>query len=193
MALLTDSLKRMLDALAHADAGEYLTPRQKAAVLNPLPGHPQPVAVSVPEVAAAAPAAPRQQVALYMGSELSSDMMNYVIQTCARLQHGLTVLTFQAEDDANALLAPYKEALLSAGIAMQLVVLTGEPIAGLIRHLRRHSEIAFLACNETGYLGRSVLNGSQRTSALPVPVVLVEAQTAAKSGRDPAGKKAQIA
>lgn len=195
MTKLTDSLKRMLDALAHADAGEYLTPRQKAACLKPLADIAQTAPIShIPETAAATPAASRQQVALYMGSELSSDMMNYVMQTCARLNHGLTVLTFQPDNDASALLDPYKEMLQSMGIAMQLVVLTGEPIAGLIRYLRRHPEVAFLACNETGYLGRSVLNGSQRTSTLPVPVVLVEAQTkTTKLGSDNAAANARIA
>ena len=170
MAKLTDDIKRMLSALAFADAGEYLTLPQKDRFLK------QGTGVEVTPVATAQTAQtarPRQQVALYMGSELPADIMQYVVQTCARLKHGLTVLTFQPDNTAHDLLGPYTETLESEGIAMQVVSLSGDPISGLARYLRRHPEVAFLACNETGYLGRSFLNGSQRQDALPVPVVLV--------------------
>lgn len=168
---LTQEIKRMLNALAFADAGEGLTLSQKTRYLNKNSdaGNTMPVA---------APAQPhttseRQQVALYMGSELPADMMHYVMQTCERLKHGLTVLTFQTDSTASELLAPYADELASAGIAMKTVVLSGDPVSGLARYLRRHPEVAFLACKETGYLGRSFLNGTQRQDVLPVPVVLV--------------------
>ncbi|MFO7542851.1 MAG: hypothetical protein R6W97_08615 [Thiobacillus sp.] len=170
MTKLTNEIKRMLNALAYANAGENLTLRQKAGHLNKSSG-------AAIEAAAPAPAQPatgrRQQVALYMGSELPEDMMQYVLQTCARLNHGLTVLTFQSESSARALLSPYMDAFESAGISMKQVQLSGDPVSGLARYLSRHSEVAFLACNETGYLGRSFLNGTQRQDVLPVPVVMV--------------------
>ncbi len=175
MATLTDTVKRMLNALAHAHAAEYLSPLQKTAHINKhlSQANPAPVAPSNDRETVAST---RQQVALYMGSELPADVMNYVVQTCARLKHGLTVLTFQPESNAAEVLKPYGETLKSHAISMQLVVLGGEPVAGLARYLRRHPEVAFLACKETGYLGRSFLNGTQRKNALPVPVVLVESQ-----------------
>lgn len=182
MATLSATIKRMLNALAHADAGEYLTPLQKSQHII------QGASLGCSQTNASRredqPLIKHQQVALYMGSELPADIMNYVIQTCVRLKHGLTVLTFQPEDAARALLSPYLESLRSATINMQLVVLTGEPIVGLARYLRRHPEVAFLACNETGYLGRSFLNGTQRKSALPVPVVLVESHASGKKHND---------
>lgn len=170
MTKLTEDIKRMLSALAFADAGDYLTLRQKARYLNTggaglaaaSPAQPQPL-----------PAGARQQVALYMGSELPPDVMHYVMQTCERLKHGLTVLTFQTDSTARRLLDPYAESLSAAGIGLQVALLSGDPVSGLARYLRRHPEVAFLACNETGYLGRSFLNGTQRQDALPVPVVLV--------------------
>lgn len=172
MSKLTDNIKRMLSALAFADAGEYLTLPQKDRLLK------QGTNVEITPATPAErsqPARARQQVALYMGSELPADIMQYVVQTCARLKHGLTVLTFQPDSTAHALLDPYADTLKSEGIAMQVIPLSGEPVSGLARYLRRHPEVAFLACNETGYLGRSFLNGSQRQDALPVPVVLVAA------------------
>lgn len=174
MITLTDNIKRMLNALAFADAGENLTLRQKGSVLNRGESIEVTAAAIVP--AQARPANTRQQVALYMGSELPADIMHYVVQTCARLKHGLTVLTFQPDSTTQELLAPYADMLAAAGITLQTAVLSGDPVSGLARYLRRHPEVAFLACNETGYLGRSFLNGSQRQDALPVPVVLVASQ-----------------
>ena len=171
MISLTQEIKRMLNALAFADAGEHLTLRQKTEYLDAKPGARDAIPPTTRAPVEAAPE--RRQVALYMGSELPADMMHYVIQTCSRLNHGLTVLTFQSESAAHALLDPYAAELEAAGIRMKIVLLTGEPVTGLARYLRRHPEVAFLACKETGYLGRSFLNGTQRQDILPVPVVLV--------------------
>lgn len=176
MTTLTETLKKILNALAVADAGEYLSAGQKTHYLSRAMG--QSVVggpASTTQVAAAsAPAGPGRRVALYMGSELPAEMMDYVIQTCARLKHGLTVLTFESSFSARHILEPYREMLTSAGMDLQLECLTGDPVRSLNRYLRSHPEIAFLACKDTGYLGRSFLNGAQRHNALPVPVVLLE-------------------
>ena len=171
MIKLTQELKRMLNALAFADAGEYLTLRQKTECLEQKPGASNAIQATTPTPVH--PTSERQQVALYMGSELPADMMHYVVQTCGRLKHGLTVLTFQTDGAARALLSPYTDELAAAGINMKTILLTGDPVSGLARYLRRHPEVAFLACKETGYLGRSFLNGTQPQDILPVPVVLV--------------------
>ena len=72
---------------------------------------------------------------------------------------------------------------------MQLESLTGEPVAGLARYLRSHPEVAFLACKDAGYLGRSYVYGSQsqKKNSLPVPVVVIT--TAAESS----GMQGQLA
>lgn len=172
---LTQDIKRMLDALAHANAGDYLSPTQKARQLAG--------AGPAVESGALAPlrAATRPQVGLYLGSELSAEVMQYVVQTCARLRHGLTVLTFLGEAEAQALLTPYRPDLEAAGIEVALVVLPGEPPASLAQGLRRHPEVAFLVVNEAGYLGHGLLHGTQRHGGMPVPVVMVAAQQAAVS------------
>jgi len=169
---LTQDIQRMLNALAHANAGEYLTRQQKDRVLS---GSAVPVAQPAPST----PAATGPLVGLYLGSELPADVMQYVIQTCGRLRHGLRVLTFQSENDAAALLAPHREALVAAGIRMELSLLAGEPPSALVHALRKRPDVAFLICNETGYLGRGLLAGSVRRDAIPVPVVLVTTADAA--------------
>jgi hypothetical protein len=183
MKKLTKTVKKMLDALAYADAGENMTVRDKTQLLNKVPGE---IAKAPVRASRARGAAGRnaQRVALYMGSELPPEVMDYVIQTCARLKHELTVLTFGPENAGRALLQPHEEALRAAAIDMKLVSLSGETVTGLNRYLRSHPEIAFLACKDSGYLGRSYLMGIQQKNALPVPVVVVTTQKGNEATQD---------
>lgn len=184
---LTAEIKRMLNALAYANAGELLTSRKKYRVIAggsaPTPAvEPMPATKTGPHIG------------LYLGSEISADMMQYVIQTCVRLKHGLTVLTFQSEADARNLLKPYQAELEAAHIGVQLSVLSGEPPAALIHALRKRPEIAFLICNESGYLGRSLLKGLVRQETFPVPVVMVAANdTAMTKATESAGAVSRAA
>ena len=181
MKPLTDALKRMLNGLASADAGEYLTPRQKAAFFEDTEYKVVKADDAAPVLSeAAATASTRRHVAMYMGSELPATMMDYVIETCSSLEHDLTVLTLESNSISNALLEPYTDTLNGKGIEMQIVKLSGEPIPGLARYLRSHPEIAFMACKDSGYLGRTYLNSTQAKNALPVPVVVVVTQAGAE-------------
>lgn len=174
----------MLNGLAAADAGEYLSPRQKTAFLeradfnvvnvtDPAPVMREDVVVT----------SPRRSVAMYMGSGLPAAMMDYVIDTCASLDHDLTVMTFEARNVSDNLLAPYAEALAEKGIAMKVAKLSGEPLPGLARYLRKHPEVVFLACKDTGYLGRNYMNGTQAGNTLPVPVVVVVTEPGAATAQ----------
>jgi hypothetical protein len=172
MSKLKDILKQMLNGFEHANAGENLTMRQKAAHLNNAPVYAKPVNVK-PIGFDKSRDSGRRRVALFMGSELPSEVMDYTIQTCANLKHDLTVITFQTENTARALLKNYEQALLDAGINMKLKALTGDPITRLARYLKGHPEIAFLACKDTGYLANRYINGPKDKNLLPVPVVVV--------------------
>ena len=173
MTPLTNALKKILNGLAHADAGEYLTPRQKAAYLQSTDVNIVNSDEPPPILSEKAVKSTRRRVAMYMGSTLPAKMMDYVIETCSSLDHDLTVLTFETNPVSSALLEPYMKQLEERGIALETVKLSGEPISGLARYLRSHSEIAFMACKDTGYLGRSYINGTQAKNTLPVPVVVV--------------------
>jgi hypothetical protein len=118
MPPLTSALKKILNGLAHADAGEYLTPRQKLAYL-------QNTAVNVvnsdeppPVLSEKAVKKTRRRVAMYMGSTLPPKMMDYVIETCSSLDHDLTVLTFETSAVSSALLEPYVKQLEERGITL---------------------------------------------------------------------------
>ena len=180
MKKMTQEIKRMLEALALANAGDHLSRRQKSRLIA---GRPAPEAKPEPPVVKLQ----QPQVGLYLGSELSADVMQYVVQTCTRLKHGLSVLSFQSESEVETLLAPYQEGLAEAGIETRVAILTGEPPAALVHALRRRPDIAFLICNESGYLGRSLIKGTVRQDSIPVPVVLV---TAGEAAAQPAAEEA---
>lgn len=186
MKKLNETLKQMLDALAYAHAGEYLTPREKARVLSQEKGTAQQQVEEVLEPIQAGARSKARRVALYLGSELPPEVMDYVIQTCMRLRHELTVLTFESESTARSLLQPHQANLEAAGVEMKLVNLSGKPVAGLARYLRSHPEVAFLACKDSGYLGRSYLHGTQPKNAIPVPVVVVTTGEQARKQLEPA-------
>lgn len=184
MKALTKAVKQMLDALAYEHAGEHLSTKEKTFVLSEELGTINNTSSTVFEPAKARSGSNVRRVALYLGSELPSEVVDYVIETCSRLGHELTALTFQSESTGRALLRPYKQALDTAGVKMELVTLSGDPITGLARYLRSHSEVAFLACKDSGYLGRSYLKGTQRKDALPVPVVVVTTLDEGKNTQD---------
>lgn len=182
MKALTKAVKQMLDALAHQHAGEHLSLKDKTAILGDELETLKNTGSSVFEASKVRSTSKARRVALYMGSELPAKVMEYVIDTCASLGQELTILTFQSEEAGEALLSPYQQALEKAGVDMEMVFLKGEqPIKGLSRYLRSHSEITFLACKDTGYLGRSYLKGTQKQDALPVPVVVVASSEEAAS------------
>lgn len=181
------SLKRMLNALSFAHLGESLTLTQKDRALATSSA----TTAATPEAATeptATHAAPRSQVGLYLGSALPTSVMQYVLQTCARLHHGLTVFSFQSEREIDAILAPHRSALAEAHIAVRSVILTGDPAKALISALKRRADVAFLVCNESGFLGNRLTHGALSPDSLPVPVVLVAARGEAIEQHDGANQ-----
>jgi len=184
MKKLTEALKQMLDALAFAHAGEHLSMRDKTQVLAQSSDAVNVEALKELEPASVSASSNTRRVALYLGSELPAEVIEYVIETCSSLKHELTVLTFQSGNVAKALINPYQQALEAVGVDMELVTLTGDPVSGLGRYLRKHPEVAFLACKDSGYLGRSFLKGTNPQNAIPVPVVVVTTTGEGTAGLD---------
>lgn len=183
---LSAYIKPILEGLAYAHAGDYLSRAQKDAALAETPRTSRSNLVIQPAAAPGERASGALRIGLYLGGELPAELMQYVLRTCGRLQYGLTVLTLQNRKEAQALLAPYQAELEEAGIAPQLVALTSDPARSLVQALRQRPEISFLVCNESGYLGRSLLQGGQHI--LPIPVVLVSPK-GAEAGRQPGSEE----
>lgn len=173
MKKLTAILKTMMKGLEYAEGGEYLTPRQKGAYLDKAFGINPAIAIASHTSKTEATDNRRRRLALYLGSQLPKEVMDYVLQTCSNLKHDLTVITFETEGTVERLLAPYEKTLADAKIDVKIAALNGDPISRLTRYLRSHPEIAFLACKETGYLAHNYMKGGQNKTPLPVPVVVV--------------------
>lgn len=163
----------MLDALAFEHAGEHMSMKDKTQILAQSSNSVNEAALKELQPALSRSGSSSRRVALYMGSELSPEVMGYVIETCSRLKHQLTVLSFQSENITRELLSEYQHTLEETGVEMDVVALSGDPVSGLGRYLRKHPEIAFLTCRDTGYLGRRCLKGKYPQNAFPVPVVVV--------------------
>lgn len=166
------SLQRMLSALAYAHAGDYLSLRQKARVLSSQsPKAGQQERLPAPSPAETSPQ--HKRIALYLGSELPAETLEYVSQTCLRLECNLIVFTLQDAATCDALIAPLRARLEAAGHTVHCAPIRGEPEQALAAVLRRHPEVAFLVCHATGYLGPRLLARSGIGAPLPVPVVLI--------------------
>lgn len=178
MNKLTGAVKKIVDGLAFKHAGEGMSVQQKAQALeqglSTIDSH---VSVKVYAPPKALVSENARRVAFFMGSALPSEIMDYVIQACSHLKYELTVLTFQSKNAAKALLDPYQEAMEQAAVKMELVTLSGDPMPGLSRYLRNRPKFAFLACKDSGYLARRYIKGMQGKHALPVPVVVISANS----------------
>ena len=152
---------KALNALAHANAGEMLSYDEKLAVLG-AGGRRRAVAVSA--TAACSPAS-----------------VDYVIDTCRRVDAELVVLV-RADEAIPAEVEQCRLRLAAADVIHRIVPLEGEWVPAVSRYLREHGEILFMILHSAdGELhaqpsrARSA-TGAERgdASPVPVPVVVVE-------------------
>lgn len=115
----------------------------------------------------------RKYIAMYLGSDLPEKMMAYVIESCQHLNHDLAVISFEQNATTDESLAPYKEVLEESNIKVKKVKLSGSPMPELNKYLKSHRDIVFLACKDSGFLGRSYMSGNHAKHSLPVPLVVV--------------------
>lgn len=184
MKRLTAQLKQALAALAYADAGEMLPGTDKTRVLAGAGRPAAPAASTAPSPAPRPPAAVlgpavsalfagRRQVGLYLGASLDPAVLRYAADTCRQLDAALTVITFQTEDTARSLLAPYLDELGRDGVVWRVARLSGEPRPSLVRFLKGEPRMLFLVATEAGFLGQTLLSGASRRVDLGLPIVLV--------------------
>ncbi len=181
MKRLTAQLKKCLDALAYADAGEMLSGVDKDRVLG-IPAKPGPAAPATtpvsPRPAAKVTPLPglTHQVGVYLGATLDPAVVRYAADTCREMNAALTIVTFQSETTARELLEPHLSELSRAGVVWRIARLQGEPSSSLARYLRHERRMLFLVCSETGFLGHEMRGGGGRRMDLGLPIVLVTAE-----------------
>lgn len=173
MKPLTQTLKKMLSALAAADAGEMLGRRAKHRHLSGYPAQPGPAAAAAPSEAAAAPK--RKQVALWLNEMPTQAVLSYALSSCQRMDMDLLIL-HAGKLRAQALLATHGEAFEAAEVPVDIKALEGAGQATLFDYIERHPRIAFLV------MGDPSQAMTEQTAMPPVPLVVVtsaqaEAQT----------------
>lgn len=173
MKPLTQTLKKMLSALAAADAGEMLGRRAKQRYLADQPAPALPDA-AVPVAPAAAPK--RKQVALWLSEMPAQEALSYALSSCQRMDMDLLIL-HTGKLRAQALLAEHGETFESAGVTVDIQAIDGSEQRALFDHVERHPRITFLV------MGNPNQTMTDQSAMPPVPLVVVTStQAEAETG-----------
>lgn len=169
MKPLTQTLKKMLAALAAADAGEMLGRRAKHRYLGNDDAMPATTTTSPT-------AAPRRKLVALWSTDLPTQAaLNYALSTCQRMDMDLVVL-HGGKLRAQAMLAAYGDAFEAAGVTVDIQIIDNAEQNALFSYIERQSRIAFLVMDDAN---QSVLS---QTAMPPVPLVVVSAaQTAGET------------
>lgn len=186
MKFLRETLQTMQKGLAHQHSGEYMRYSEKVKAVADVDARAQALQIqsSDQKVSEKKEKLQRKKVAMYLGGDLPASLINYVIDTCESLKHDLVVLTFEPVAAAEAQLKQYEDKITSCNITVAKQKLKGSSLKELESYLRKHPEIAFLACKDTGFLGRNYLSGSQVKISLPTPVVVIAEGNSASTSSD---------
>lgn len=177
MKRLADQIKQALSALARADEGEVSGRYRMEAALNPAPASPRPAS------------SPHRLVALGVGRTLPTEVMDYVIGVCRRMQANLLLLSTDPEG-LRHLLAPHLPAL--QGISCEAEPLDGASRRTVMAVLARRSGVLFAVSGTTDDPVRCLVDGKRGLLSrdTPVPVVVVGAAAARTDLRaDPRTRK----
>jgi len=170
MRRLSPTLKKMLEGLAYADLGEMLPQSAKDELLTGRTSAERTAApVPAPKAASATPPSPKR-VGLFLGPYATPAVVEYALESCARMHAELVVFTFMDDKRAHHLLEDRLPAAFGPAPATRVQHLSGDPEKALASLQGRGVRLEFLVCDEQGYLGHRILAGD---TALDVPVVMV--------------------
>jgi len=166
---LRKQIRRAWNSLSCAHAGEMLTPRQKGRLLRAEAIHEQ-------HLAHEPRSAHNQTVALHVGDQLTTRMVDYAIETCQRLNADLILLAHGNSDIHNGALEKSAHQISMAGIHPRIVKLSGEWKQAVSRYIRTHHEIIFLVLSAQDLNSQALLGqgGTHKRHPFPVPLVMVD-------------------
>lgn len=164
---LRNQLKRAWDALAYADAGEFLPYAEKCRLLGVEPpagcrGYLPPLEI-----------APRRAVALKLSRDLDPHALGYAIDVAQRLEARLVLLDPPGDLPA----ADLGQRLAALGVAWEEENLATPWVDSAVAFLHRRGDVICLILGAAD-LEESVLASSPRAArrrAFPTPVVVVDA------------------
>ncbi len=169
MRKLSEDFRRMLDALAHQDAAEYLPMRDKYRQL----GIVQP---RVPAAdGAAESAATRRRVALLGDGRAAGGHLDYAIDACRRQRAGLDIVLHGAATRKPAHPQELSERLRRQGIDARVVKLESGNVQALNEYVSQHPSLLLVVAPAADALARAFTESTlSRGQRLYVPMVMIQ-------------------
>ena len=172
MKRLSKDIKRMLAALGHQHAGDYLSPRQKAGIV----GYAESESVATAPASKVIPVPAARRVALLTDGRGEGAPLDYVIETCSRQGASVDLLVHGVVDTGH--LDSLEKRLANAGISYRSSMLDLDAVAGISDYLKKHSSLLFLVAMPHDPLARRLAEElvPAREVCMPVPLVMIEDQ-----------------
>ena len=178
MKKLSKDLKRILAGLARQDAGEFLSMRDKMAVLGAKVDKQSRPGSRTRDTGARAPA---RRIALISDGRGLGAPLDYIIDACTRQEAKIDVLVHGAVDAAN--IAALEGRIREAGLDCRKVQLGTQSLDKIVDYVYNHAALMFLVAMPDDRTVRALIDdlGSKRRARLPVPLVLIEERPASRA------------
>lgn len=165
MKLLTDDLKRMLNALALQDAADYLPMREKMRALSSSKS-----ARSV--MHAGGTPSPSRRVALLSNGHNCNETLHYALTTSHNHEASLDLVLY---GDAREEVEELRQQLEASGISYEIILLGSRNVESLTDYLNSRQALSYLVASKTDPLALELTQKSpqQKRGRQHLPIVLV--------------------
>jgi hypothetical protein len=184
MAKLSDDLKRMLAGLAHQDAGEFLSMHDKMKVLGYGPETREKPLAAAPRKLVKRAATRR--IALISDGRGVGAPLDYAIDACLRQDAQIDLLVHGAIDTES--ISALEKQVQQAGLDCQTIQLGVHVVDDIVEYIFDHPSLIFLVAMPDDAAARVIIEEviPKRGGRIPVPLVLIEGQSAARSSKQSA-------
>jgi hypothetical protein len=177
MKILSNELKRILTGLAYQDAGEFLSMGDKMKVLGYGPKiREKPLAASRKVVTRPATKA----IALISDGRGLGAPLDYAIDACLRQDARIDLLVHGVIDMES--ISVLEKRIQEAGLDCHRIQLGARVVDGIVEYICNHPSLIFLVAMPDDAAARVLIEEviPKRGGRIPVPLVLIEDQLAAK-------------
>lgn len=172
-----EAVKRSMDGLAHAHAGEMLPWEEKCRILGVenegmvLTDREEVIPTGTPS---------GRTVALMVGHNLTSALMDYATYSCRCLEAGLMLLIPGSVQALEQTLRPFLPRLVEAGIVPRILRVEAGSARGLAAYLHDHRDVIFVVVGSSNeeYRAYSESEHGRARWRFPVPLVVVDEEQA---------------
>lgn len=168
MKRLSENLKRILNALALQDAGEFLSTNSKLDMLGVGTGNPD---ATTAESRRAAP--PRRRVALLSDGENIEGILQYALEACQRQKATLDLVLHGIGKQMSEKL---RDQIMAHDVVHEMILLGEESVSALVEYLNLRRSLFYVIAPADD---RLALELTQRVAPAPgglmyLPIVLVD-------------------